>query len=196
MARLYLITDRRACGSRSLLEVIGEALAAIPPGAAWVQLREKDLDGAALLSLARKLVKIVHARNGKLFVNDRIDVALAAGADGVHLPERGFDLDTARALAPDLVMGASTHDADRARAMLHAGASPVLYGPVWATPSKPRPLGLDDMPAGAFAVGGITDPDRARAARAAGARGVALIRAVMAAQDPGAAARAMIEAVS
>ncbi len=193
---MYLITDRRACGARSLVEVIGEALAAIPPGAAWVQLREKDLDGAALLSLARELVKIVHARNGKLFVNDRIDVALAANADGVHLPERGFDLETARALAPGLMVGVSTHDVDRARAMLHTGAAPVLYGPVWATPSKPQPLGLDDMPAGVFAIGGITDPDRAREARAAGARGVACIRAVMAAEDPGAAARAMVEALS
>jgi len=196
LARLYLITDRRACGSRSLANVIGDALAAIPPGAAWVQLREKDLDGAALLSLASELVKIVRARNGKLFVNERIDVALAAGADGVHLPERGFDLATARALAPELAMGVSTHDSDRARAMLHAGAAPVLYGPVWSTPSKPEPLGLDGMPAGVFAVGGITNPDRARQARAAGARGVACIRAIMAAEDPGAAARAMIEALA
>ncbi len=129
-ARLYLITDR-TIAKRSLVDVVAKALAAIPPGAAWVQLREKDLAGEALLSMARKLVKIVHARNGKLFVNDRIDVALAAGADGVHLPERGFDLEAARALAPGLTLGASTHDADRARAMIHAGATTVLYGPVW-----------------------------------------------------------------
>ena len=80
--------------------------------------------------------------------------------------------------------------------MLHAGAAPVLYGPVWATPGKPQPLGLDDMPAGVFAIGGITDADRAREARAAGARGVACIRAVMAARDPGAAALAMVEALT
>lgn len=196
-ARLYLITDRAAAAPRSLPEVVAAALASLPPGAAWVQLREKQLSGRALVALARELADVVHARGGRLLINDRVDVALAAGADGVHLPENGFDVATVRALAPRLLVGVSLHGGAP-----RDGADFAVLGPIWATPSKARygePLGLAALAAIAapypvLALGGVDSPDRARAARAAGAHGVACIRAVMAAADPGAAARALYEA--
>jgi thiamine-phosphate pyrophosphorylase len=193
--RLYLITDR-TLATRGLADVVRDALAAIPPGGAWVQLRETDLDGGALVSLARELIPVVRERNTKLFVNDRVDVALAAGADGVHLPASGIDVDTARAIAPRLDVGVSTHTVAEARAAFDAGASPVVYGPVWPTRDKPDGVGLAGLPAGVHAIGGITTPDHARAARAAGAVGVACIRAVFGSGDPGAAARALYEAAA
>jgi thiamine-phosphate pyrophosphorylase len=192
LPRLYLVTDRRAT-ERPLPEVVAAALAGVPPGGAWVQLREKDLDGGALLALARALAPVVRARDGRLFVNDRLDVALAAGADGVHLPENGFDVATARRLAPGLLVGASTHTRAAAAA---STADLVLLGPIYATPDKPAALGLDAVSPGAFAIGGITSPERAAACRAAGAAGIACIRAVLAAPDPAAAARALWEAAA
>ncbi|RMH37268.1 MAG: thiamine phosphate synthase [Deltaproteobacteria bacterium] len=192
--RLYLVTDRHVA-QRPLAEVIAAALAALPPGAAWVQLREKDLDGGPLLALARRLVPIVRARGARLLVNDRVDVALAAGADGVHLPERGLAIADVRRVAPALAVAVSVHSAAAAAAARAASADAVVYGPVWPTRGKPAGCGLDRFPAGAIAIGGVDGPARARQARRAGAAGIACIRAVMAAADPGAAARALYEAL-
>jgi thiamine-phosphate pyrophosphorylase len=82
---LLLVTDRGL--TPSLPRAVEAALAALPPGAAWVQLREKGLPARALLELARALLPLCRARGAKLLINDRSDVALAAGADGVHLAE-------------------------------------------------------------------------------------------------------------
>jgi len=197
---LYLITDSEASAPRSVADVVAAALAALPPGAAWVQLRDKQASGSALLSSARELVEIVRARDCRLLINDRVDVALAAGADGVHLPENGFDVAAVRALAPGLLVGVSAHGPAPV-----AGADFAVCGPIWPTPSKARygaPLGpgvLAEAKAAApypvLAIGGIDSVDRARAALAAGADGVACIRAIMSARDPGAAARAVYEAI-
>ncbi len=196
--RLYLITDRRATGGRRLVDVVDAALSAVPRGAAWVQLREKDLEGAALYALASQLAPVVRARGGALLVNDRVDVARAAGADGVHLPESGMDVADVRALWPEAIVGASVHDVQRAAAAEAAGADLVLFGPVWDAPGKPG-VGLDALAdvgetALVHAVGGIDGPNRARQARLRGAAGVAFIRAIMAASDPAEAMRALFEA--
>lgn len=200
---LYVVSDRRLAGD--LIAVITAIVHAVPPGAAAVQLREKDLDARTLCALARRLLDVCRPRRCPLLVNDRLDVALAVGADGVHLPEYGLDVATVRQLAgPDLLIGASTHSAERASSRLREGADLVVLGPIWTTPSKARygdPLGPDALrqsarPAPAlFAIGGIEGPDRAREAIQAGADGVAAIRAFMADPDPGGAARAFHDAI-
>lgn len=216
LGRLYLITDQSATGGRDLGAVVEAALAGVPAGALLVQLRAPELGAGALLALARRLRAITAARGALLLVNDRLDVAIAVGADGVHLPERGLDIATVRAVAgPDFLVGVSRHSAGDAAAAARAGADLVVCGPVWPTPSKPgaTPLGLDALAQAAagvageaagrspgrrtrlYALGGVDTPERARAARAAGAHGVASIRAFCAAADPGAAAAAMYTAM-
>lgn len=182
LPRALLITDRRLAPGHDPVALVERVLAAAPPGEVMVQLREKDLDGGPLLALARRLRQVTAARGALLLINDRLDVALAAGADGVHLPERGLEVATARALAPALLVGLSTHSPAAAAA---AAADYVLLGPVWSTPSKTAPLGLAALTEAAralagriplYAVGGAGAPDQARAAREAGAHGIAAIR--------------------
>jgi thiamine-phosphate pyrophosphorylase len=198
--RLYLVTDRRATAGRPLVEVVRAALAAVPAearGAVAVQLREKDLEGRALLALARDLRDVTRAAGAGLFVNDRVDVALAAGADGVHLGARSLAAAEVARVAPWLGIAVSTHTrAEVAAAARVAGVRFAVFGPVWDTPLKAPygpPVGVealrDAARAGALpllALGGVT-PERAAVAVAAGAAGVACIRAVIAAPDPGAA---------
>jgi len=153
---------------------VERAVAGCPAGSVIVQVREKDLDGGPLLQLVRAAQPFA-----PVIVNDRLDVALAAGAYGVHLPERGFSVATARALAPGLVVGVSRH-----ATATDTGADLVQLGPVWPTPSKPSvaPLGEAALagaagPATLVAVGGIDSPTRAASAASAGAAAVAVIRA-------------------
>jgi thiamine-phosphate pyrophosphorylase len=173
-ARVVGISDRRA-----MMPGFGEAITRA--GVGVVQVREKDLDGAAVLALARAAV----ATGVAVVVNDRLDVALVAGARGVHLPERGLPITEARALAPPgFVIGCSRHQADAARAALDAGADYVQLGPVFDTPGKGPAIGVAALAqacahGGAIvAVGGIDDARRARACAEAGAVAVAAIRAV------------------
>ena len=196
--RLVLVTDRRLMGA-SLGAAIARALDGVPPGAAIVQVREKDLGGAALLALVREAIAAARPRGARVLVNDRVDVAIAAGADGVHLPERGLSIEAARALLPaGAIVGASRHDPAAAAA---CDADLVMLGPIYATPGpdKGAPLGPDAL-AGArgtahlVAIGGIDSAARASACRAAGANAVAAIRAVWDAPDPVAAARAIARA--
>ena len=91
MPRLILVTDRRLMGD-DLPGAIASALRGAPAGTTWVQLREKDLGGRELWALASAAREVCHAAGARLLVNDRIDIALAAGADGVHLPEQGLSV--------------------------------------------------------------------------------------------------------
>lgn len=207
---LYLITDRTATLGRELGEVVRAALSALPHGAAMVQLREKDLPARELLALANRLRGITAERGCKLLVNDRLDVALACGADGVHLPGSGLDLAAARAVAgPDFLIGVSTHSAEAASQAALGGADVIVCGPIWPTPSKAAygpPLGLGALRqasqavhaaatgAWLYALGGITTAERASQARLAGAHGMAGIRAFFEAADPGQAAALFYQA--
>lgn len=173
--RVVAITDRRLMGEppEAFGAAIERAVRGCPPGSVLVQVREKDLDGKLLLELIQ-----VARRYTRVIVNDRIDVALAAGAIAVHLPEGGISVADARALF-DGVIGVSRHAPDA-----NTGADLVHLGPIWATPSKPgaTPLGPSVLaaPHGSaylVAVGGIDSPDRAREAATAGADAVAIIRA-------------------
>jgi thiamine-phosphate pyrophosphorylase len=217
--RVVAVTDRRQMVAAPLLAAgdwpaiaaafaaaIQRAIAGCPAGSVLVQIREKDLDGGPLLQLVRAAQP--HAR---ILVNDRIDIALAAHAHGVHLPDRGIPVADARALAPSLIIGVSRHapplDGAPSAAATNPRAMPDLIqlGPIWPTPSKPTvtPLGETALawPHGAahlVAVGGIDTPARAQLAAASGADAVAIIRAawtgtslapIIAAVDAGISAR-------
>ena len=198
---LYIVTDRHATLGRALDAVIARALAGaadagVTPGAVAVQLREKDLEGRALLELARPLRALTEAHGAALYVNDRVDVALAAGADGVHLGGTSMSPADVGAIAPSLATAISAHGAaDLARAANSTNLAFALLGPVFETPSKRAygaPLGLDVLAATArlsptvpvLAIGGVT-VDNAPACLRAGAAGIACIRAILSAGDPG-----------
>jgi len=193
--KLVLVTDRTATRERDLVAVVETSLAAGLPA---VQLREKDLPGRPLLALAEQLRAATAETGALLFVNDRIDVAIAAGADGVQLGTASVPVEVARGLlAAGTLVGVSTHAPGEAV----AGADFALFGPVWETPSKAGAQGAsrlrDAVRAAAIpvlAIGGVT-AERVAAARAAGAAGVAVIRAILAAPDPGAATRTLLAAL-
>ena len=198
---VHLITDRRL--APDLAARAHAALAGIAPGRVAVQLREKDLGGRDLLALARALAAVCRARGQLLLVNDRADVALAAGADGVHLPSAGIPpAEARRLLGPDALVGVSCHSAEDVRRARDGGASYATFGPIHDTPSKRAygpPVGAGALGEAArlglplVALGGM-DAARAPAAFAAGAAGVAVIRAWLAGPDPAAAVRALVAA--
>jgi thiamine-phosphate pyrophosphorylase len=187
----YLVTDRNQTRGRDLLWVLEQALSG---GIKAIQLREKDLDGKELFVLAEKIRDLCARYHARLFINDRIDVACAVGADGVQLGKTSLPVDTARALlGPTQMIGASTHSLEEARETARQGADFVLFGPVYFTPSKAAygaPQGLpalkklvENIALPVYAIGGIK-PENIEEVMATGARGVALISAVMAAGDP------------
>jgi thiamine-phosphate pyrophosphorylase len=182
--QLYYITDRSQIQSSSLEAAIVRAIAA---GVDWVQIREKDLPARGLLTLTEAAVENARrAGHTRVVVNDRLDVALAASADGVHLGTRSMPADLVRKLAPpEFAIGVSCHSLEDAQAAEAAGADYVLLGPIFPTPSKLRygpPLGLAQLRAvtsrvsiPVFALGGIT-ADHVALCRHNGAAGIAGIR--------------------
>lgn len=190
---LLIVTDRRAFPDQ--LAVLARALRGAPSAA--ILLREKDLSARELVSLARRIREL---RPSALLVSTRCDVALAAGADGVHLPADGISPAEARSLlGPSRLVGVSCHGEPDVRAALAGGADYGMFGPVFDTPQKRAfgpPLGLPALGSASrlglplFALGGVDLANAARC-REAGARGVAAIRAVLAAPDPASAARAL-----
>lgn len=196
---VMLVTDRHACGDRRLEEVVEAAVAG---GVNAVQLREKDMPAGELFGLAVRLRQIVGTQ-ALLFVNDRVDVALAAGAHGIELGGTGLPTETARTLAPDLLIGRSVHDVARAGEAVAGGADLLVVGTMFATRSHPgltpagpslvrKIAGLTTVPL--VGIGGITAAN-ARQVIAAGASGVAAITAIASALDPREAAARLVEAV-
>jgi thiamine-phosphate pyrophosphorylase len=197
---LCYVTDRRAferapstAGESvkpsilSLREAIRNAAAA---GAAWIQIREKDLEARALADLTRQAVEDTQATGARILVNDRLDVALAAKAAGIHLGERSLPLEAVAEWRrssgrPDFQIGVSCHSVDAARAAQRGGADYIFFGPVFATPSKAAfgpPQGMErlrevcasvEIPV--VAIGGVNF-ENARMCLDAGAAGVAAIR--------------------
>lgn len=191
---LYVVTAAEGVPGRGHAEV---ARAAAAGGAQLVQLRAPELDDTALAELTREVAPSCRVRGARVIVNNRLDVALAAGADGVHLGLDDADLTVARReLGADRLLGASAANPEQARRAVAAGAD-YLGVTVWGTPTKrdAAPVGLDelvricaavDVPV--IAIGGI-DAANARLALGAGAAGIAVVRAVAAAPDPAVAAR-------
>lgn len=196
---LVLVTDRRATAGRDLVDLVTAALAAGLPA---VQLRDKDLPGRELFALAERLRAVTAHHGARLFVNDRVDVAVAVGADGVHLGTGAMPVAVVRRLLPPHgLIGVSTHAPAEVAA---TRADFAFFGPVHATPGKaafgaPQGEGrLREAVAGAavpvLAIGGMTAAGIA-GARAAGAAGVAVIRAILGADDPAVATHALLRAL-
>jgi thiamine-phosphate pyrophosphorylase len=185
---LYIVTDRNKT-SGDLVEAIATILGSLPAGAAMVQLREKDLGARELTDLGRRMLAMTREYGCPLLINDRLDVALAIGADGVHLPEHGIDMATARRLSdPTFLLGVSTHSVAGAAKAAEAGADFIAFGPVFDTPTKRRfgpPLGTTALRAAVrsagktpiYAIGGLQAESGAAEVLRAGAHGVAAIRA-------------------
>jgi thiamine-phosphate diphosphorylase len=183
-----LVTDRRRCGSKGLRACIE---AAVRAGVDAVQLREKDLPARELYALALEVRALTSGRCA-MIVNERLDVALASGADGVHLPENGLPAAAARELCPPgFLVGCSVHSAEAAASAQAAGASYIELGTIFETASKPglTPAGLDlvrSATAGlkipCIAIGGI-DSGNAASVLEAGASGVAVVAAILQAAD-------------
>lgn len=191
-------------------DVVAIAQAAVRGGATLVQYREKSADTRAMVACARRLVEALRPHGVPVLVNDRVDVALASGAAGVHLGRDDMDPDDARALlGPDAIIGATVKSQADAVAAIAAPVDYACIGGVFATLSKHNPdppVGLaglgalrrqiraarPDMPVGAIA--GIGLAEIASVVRA-GADGVAVISAVCAAPDPAAAAAALRAAI-
>jgi thiamine-phosphate pyrophosphorylase len=216
--KIYLITDRKlAAAHGGLIAIATAALAAAPAGTVALQLREKDLDAGELLELARQLRIVCDRYGARLLVNDRLDVAIAARADGVHLPSNSFTIRDARALlGPDRLIGVSTHDDGEVVMASTARADFVVYGPVFDPLSKSASTmarGADGLRAAisvssipVFALGGI-NPARVRELRAkisiaspedgeaSRAFGVAAIGAVFGATDAAAAMHELIDSL-
>ena len=197
LPRLVVITDWRLPPER-LLGALARALEA-GPGVA-VQHRHPEATGRRFLEEARQLADLCRARGAPLFVNGRLDVALLVGAH-LHLPAQGPTAEDVRPhLPPGRLVSVAVHDAGEARAA--RGADLALVSPVFAPGSKPGdtrdtlgPAGFgalaEALPCPALALGGIT-PERAEEVR--GAAGFAVISAVLEAEDPAAAARALLAA--
>jgi len=198
--RLYLVTDRSLARGRTLVDLVG---AAVQGGATCVQLREKSLSTRDFLAEALALKALLAPRGIPLVINDRIDVALACGAEGVHLGQSDMPPQEARSLLPPHVfIGWSV---ETPQDVQRAADLPVDYlgvSPVFATPTKTdtlTPWGLDGLarvrastPLPLVAIGGL-HASNAGATMAAGADGLAVVSALCSADDPAAAARALLQ---
>ncbi|GAB4417107.1 MAG: thiamine phosphate synthase [Thermodesulfovibrionales bacterium] len=189
--RLYLITDRKIFDSpSSLFTAIEEALKG---GVRAVQLREKDLGTRELLDMAYPMRELTKRYNAKLFINDRVDVAAAVGADGVHLGKGSMPASAAKKVSKGrLTVGVSTHSISEALEAEEEGADFITFGPIYQTPSKLKygePVGINALKIvrsrvsiPIMAIGGI-NIDRTREVMASGADGVAVISAILSAED-------------
>ncbi|MGH7904615.1 MAG: thiamine phosphate synthase [Candidatus Dormibacteraceae bacterium] len=196
-ARLYAITPDAA--PERLLELAGAYLRG---GVDMLQLRHKTLDRGPLLALAVTLVRMTREAGALLIVNDHLDLALAAGADGVHLGDDDLSLAAARRVAgPGLLIGASASTPKAARRAVAAGADHLGAGPAFDTPIKAArpaigPVGVaavaEATQVPVFAIGGI-EPANAGRLVAAGIHRASVIRALAEAADPEAAARRLRE---
>ncbi len=199
---LMVVTDPRCGEGRTVVEVVRAALRG---GAPAVQLRAKEETARETVELARALLGETRAAGALLLVNDRVDVALAAGADGAHVGDQDLPVaDARRIVPPGFLLGRSADTPEEALRAREDGADYVGVGPVYATASKDdagAPVGPARIRAVVEAaglpvvgIGGIDASNAAEVARA-GAAGVAVIRAVMAAEDPEEAARTLLRAV-
>lgn len=201
---LLVITDRNKTRGRPLAGVVERACVG---GARWFQLREKDMSAGKLLELAWELRAVTARHGARLIINDRADVALAVGADGVHLPASGLPAGTARKIVGEaMLVGVSTHSADEAHRAAREGADYVTFGPLFYTPSKAAygpPVGLEALREVAglepslsiLGLGGVK-PGNVSEVISSGARGVALISAVISAEDPAEAARGILREIA
>jgi thiamine-phosphate pyrophosphorylase len=196
---LYVVTDRQLTAGRPLRLVVEAALRG---GARAFQLREKDLSPREFYPLALEMRQVTQSYGAHLLINDRVDVALAVDADGVHLTTTSLPATVARQLlGPGRLIGVSTHTLTEAQEAANEGADFVVFGPVFFTPSKApygEPVGLDalrtvraavNLPI--LAIGGVKKANLDQVL-AAGADGIAVISAIISADDPTAACQDLL----
>ena len=200
---LYLVTDRSLALGRELVEVVG---AAVQGGVTVVQIREKGAGIREFLALAQALKTLLDPQGIPLIVNDRLDLALACEAAGVHLGQEDLPCDLARRLlGPERLLGVSVSTPEEARQAEAAGADYLGVSPIFVTPTKqdtPAATGLAGLrliravtALPLVAIGGLSAAN-AGEVMAAGADGIAVVSALMAAADPREAARALRSAIA
>lgn len=189
--KLYLITDRKLFNAQCLMYLAIEIV--LDAGVDCIQLREKDLSGRELLDMAVWMRELTKEYQAKLFINDRVDIALAVDADGVHLGQHSIPARAVREISANrLLIGVSTHSIDEAVEAEENGANFITLGPIYETPSKLQygnPIGLDiirkvksGVSIPVFAIGGIK-LDKVEQVREAGADGIALISAILSSEN-------------
>jgi thiamine-phosphate pyrophosphorylase len=202
LPRLYAILDRAQTGERSIADVCEALLAG---GARLIQYRDKGATSRELFERSRPLLAQIRGRGGTFIVNDRADVALAVGADGVHVGQDDLPVEMARAVVgAGRMVGFSTHNLEQVALADKTSADYIAFGPVFATQSKAQPdpvVGLEGLRRAReatrkplVAIGGIT-LERAGEVMAAGADSVAVIADLLRAPDVRARARAYLEAL-
>ncbi|MDI9584905.1 MAG: thiamine phosphate synthase [Acidobacteriota bacterium] len=199
---VYLVTDRALLSGRRLADVVAAAVAG---GVTVVQIREKDLCARDFVAEALECLAVTRPAGVPLLINDRVDVALAVDADGVHVGQEDVPAGLVRKLiGPDKILGVTAHDRSELERAVADGADYVGSNAVFGTPTKSDirpPIGPEglreryaDSPVPVVAIGGIDHRNAAEVIRA-GADGVAVVRAIMAASDPEQAARELVEIV-
>ncbi len=189
MFKLYLIIDQESCRYHSIEDIVKKA---IKGGVDAIQLREKNATTAEILSIGARLKKILH--NIPLIINDRIDIALALDADGVHLGQKDMPYNTARKLlGPDKIIGLTVANQEQATAAEQLDINYLGVGPIFATQTKSNPattLGIEKLRQickisrhHICAIGGI-NPDNAAKVICTGANAIAVVSAICNAKDP------------
>lgn len=199
---LYLVTDRALALGRPIEEIVRQAISG---GVSAVQLREKETHSGAFFELARSLRAITGEAGVTFIVNDRLDIALAAEADGVHVGQDDLPVETARRLlGPGKILGVTAADEQQARLAVKAGADYIGCNAVFPTPTKTDTgpaIGLEglrrlvesvDIPV--VAIGGI-NADNAGEVMAAGVAGIAVVSAIVSAEEPQKAAGELREII-
>ncbi len=187
---LYLVTDAEIC-RRDFFETIEEAIAG---GVTMIQLREKNIDSRPFYERAVRLAEITKSAGVPLIINDRIDIALAVKADGVHIGQSDMPIEIAGCLlGPKSIIGVSVSTPEEARLAEIEGANYIAVSPIWSTPTKtdtPEAVGLSgtseiasvvDIPC--IGIGGI-NIDNAASVIHSGCDGIAVVSAIMAAESP------------
>jgi len=200
-ADLYVVITEAFCAERTSVEILTAVLDA---GVRLVQLREKDMADKDLFWRAIRFRELTSEKNALFIMNDRLDIALAAKADGVHLGQDDLPVERAKDLAPELIVGCSTHSDDEAVSAQEAGADYVNIGPIFSTKTKARPggaIGPESISAVAphlaipwTVMGGIKLANIDRVLER-GAKRVAVVTAATAADDVRAACAALREKI-
>jgi len=199
---LYLITDRK----QAKLPLPDAVRLALQGGVRAIQVREKDLPVRELLALARDLRSLTNEFKAKLFINDRVDVAVAIASDGVHLGHESMPVDAVRKIVGSkMLIGVSTHNLGEAKKAEAGGADFVTFGPIFSTPSKIKygaPTGIEALRAvknairiPVFGLGGIKR-ENASDVLLTGADGIAMISAIISADDVAQAAHDMVREIA